>query len=185
MTSVQRTIDSTAKAAKAKATAINNAVHRITSPPDFTNVKIDMKGAEAKAKVNAAFERHAASREELLSSLKVPSGTRLLVSVVAGIISYASTLYFAAPLIELVVVGAIALTGLPFIGFLVHVLGLFAAVMASIYAGWKTMTFVMSFDIDEARNTAATLRDAAKRRVSLVRGWFKPAAADVGAAGNV
>jgi hypothetical protein len=171
--SVQRAINNTAAAAKAKATKINGAVHEATKP------------VNAKPSVDEAMKRHAASREELFDAVQIPSGTRLLVSAVAGLISYASTLWFAAPLIELAVVGALALTGIPFIGFLVYVLGLFAAVMASIYAGWKTMTFVMSFDIDEARETGRALRDAAKRRVSLVRGWFKRESVDVGAAGNV
>ncbi len=123
--------------------------------------------------VDEAMRSYAASQDELLSALKVPSGTRLLCAGVVGLLTYASSIWFAVPLIEWLTIAALALTGSAFLAYLVYVLGVFAVIIASMISGWKAGAFVLEVDVDKLADTGRTLRDNIKKRGRLVAGWFK------------
>jgi hypothetical protein len=134
----------------------------------FANVEADKPIVDPV--IDEAQRAYNEAKDNLLS--KLPSGKRLLLSTIGALITYASTIWFAAPVIEILVVGAISLTGSAFLGFLVGVVGWFLAIWAGISAGCKAFGFLVSFDTDNIAKVGSDLRDASKRRVSLVRGWF-------------
>lgn len=180
--------------AKSATRSVNNAVDLAAAKVKAANAKAAkaMDKAYAKAKVKAtipvgeanevndpvaaAMRDYSEARATLFGAVEMPSGKRLLVSTVIGLVTYASTIWVAIPVVELIVAGAIALTGSAFLGFLALVIGAFFAALAAAYGGFKAFSWSMSFDFGAAAQTGRDLRDAAKKRVTLVRDWFKPSA---------
>lgn len=146
-------------------TPVQQAAQTATGPVPADKPIIDSTVEEAQRIYREA-------QAKLLDAIKLPSGTRLLVSTVVGILSYASAVWFVAPVIDVIVMSATAFTGSVFIGYLLAVLAWFLAGFAAAYLGYKAFSTAMSFDTGKAMAMAAEMRDASKRRVSQVRGWF-------------
>lgn len=150
-------------AAAAKKTIVK-PIKRITP-----TTKVELPDAEqpndedvvhsAYAKINAAFD-------ELWTRIKRPSWVRELVNVTIGLVTYASVIYGCMQLLDIVVMAAIAYTGVGFISFMVTFLGMLAAFMLAFKAGTVAYNMAAAFEFK-----------AVKQRVT---GWFnfgKPVAA--------
>lgn len=95
-------------------------------------------------------------------SVTVPSGTRVIVSIIACAIIGAGIGYIGSILLEMLVMGVFAFTGSVFLTVAMYVLG----VALTLYAAWKTGGYVgnaiMSGDVDRSYQKCST----------VVRGWF-------------
>jgi hypothetical protein len=103
----------------------------------------------------------------------LPTSRRVLVATLAGLLTYATSIYWSMAIVEWVAVGAVVMTGSGFLGFLVTVLAWFMAFVASLRLGYRVAKFVLAYEPSAYSEVAASIKDAAQRRVSLVRGWFK------------
>lgn len=165
-TTVSKANQAALKALKASAAkrpvATASARERCEAEADAAKAFVDPQ-------VDEAMKSYAASME----AFKLPSGTRFIMSACAGILAYASTLWFGMPLLEWAIVGAVSLTGSAFLGWLVYVFGLVVLIASSVIAGVRAYHYIATFSVEDAAATGRNIRDAAKRRVSLVKGWFK------------
>ena len=162
----KHTTVSAANQAALKALKVTKAkVHAATAPANDEPIVDPV--------VDEAMRSYAAAQDDLAAAFKVPSGTRFLLAACSGILAYASTLWFGMPLLEWAIVGAVSLTGSAFLGWLVYVFGLVILVVSSVVAGVKAYSFITNFDVQRAADVGRGVREAAKSRVSQVRGWFK------------
>ncbi len=150
-----------------KASAAKRPVAKFTAA-ERCEAEADAAKSFVDPAVDEAMKSYASAME-----FKLPSGTRFLMSACAGILAYASTLWFGMPLVEWAIVGAVSLTGSAFLGWLVYVFGLVVLIASSVIAGVRAYHYIATFSIDDAAATGRNIRDAAKRKVSLVKGWFK------------
>jgi hypothetical protein len=116
------------------------------------------------------MRHHHDSTQAALASL--PSAKRFVLGTVVGLLTYATSVWFAMPLVEIAVIAVLNFTGFAFLSYLVYVLGLFFVFLTSMVAGFQAYQWVVGFDTTRAKATAKQLSDASKRRVSAVRGWF-------------
>ena len=123
--------------------------------------------------VDQAIARYHASTQELLAALNAPTFARVAVACIAGLVVYASGVYAALHLVELLVVGTAVLTGSAFLSFVVMVVTAFLTGYAAALAGMKVFEFIRDLDVKALRNTGSEIRAAAVKRVSLARQWFK------------
>jgi Zn-dependent protease with chaperone function len=111
--------------------------------------------------------------ETLDATIPLPSGTRLLISTIAGVVGYGTTIYMVTPVVVWLAGAAMALTGWMFLSYVIGLVAWAIGVFFSLYVGMKAFSTTFDVDFDRVASTGRTLREAAKRRVSLVRGWFK------------
>lgn len=153
-----------------------------------TRVAQDTQAAYQGSAVNDApdaqqvfAEKIAQAQDEYLAAQNVSLGYRLLAGTVTGLCTYAGSMYLAMPMVEVISLAALALTGSGFLALMVWVIGFVLAVWSAIIAGWNVGKFVATFDMDAAMSTARDIKESSLRRVSLVRDWFRPAAVTVDA----
>lgn len=118
-------------------------------------------------------EKVAQAQDEYLAAQNVSLGYRLLAGTVTGLCTYAGSMYLAMPMVEVISLAALALTGSGFLALMVWVIGFVLAVWSAIIAGWNVGKFVATFDMDAAMSTARDIKESSLRRVSLVRDWFR------------
>lgn len=134
-------------------TARKNTTARTTR-----NAKTDEAKLKAKATVidndtgevhESAWTRFAAAQDELFAELGVPSGKRLLASVVVGLITSMSVGWIGGYLSSALLAGVLLLTGSAFLGWIVYLLGVVLALAAGILAGNFVANYVLSAKLDE------------------------------------
>lgn len=102
----------------------------------------------------------------------LPSKTRVLLSVVASFLVTFTTTYFGCAVAEWLALGALFYSGSAFLSLLVLVLGYCIAMYVGYKAGMLACKFVSDFSTEAVSSAAASVQLAARRKVSLVRGWF-------------
>ena len=107
------------------------------------------------------------------AGIPVPSGRRVLVATFAWFISFASSYYWGIQAIAWMIAVAATATTSQFLLFLVAFIGGVIAIFTAFTLAGSAFNAVLSFDVHSALAVGHDVRDAAKRRVSLVRGWFK------------
>lgn len=106
-------------------------------------------------------ERFSAEFDQLMSKYGagVPSGTRIVVSLIASLCLGGAIGYFGGSLLGYAMVGALMLTGSAFIAWAIYILG----VIALIYAGWKAGGWVGDYILNRKVDAHA----------EAVGTWFK------------
>lgn len=90
-----------------------------------------------------------------------------IAAMVGGLLTFGTSAYYSTVIVETLVVAAAALTGAGFITFMVYLIGMTIAVIASTMAAFFVQNMIIEGDI-------------AKRVDTTVRGWFAPRAKTVG-----
>lgn len=139
--------------AKAKTTVVQPAEQVTAEPPKTTRF--------------AALQQEF---EEL--GIKLPSSTRTLISLVATFLTSFTTSYIGFSVVAWLSTAALVYSGSAFLGLLVLVVGYIVTGLVVFKASLAVGNFVLGFEFDDVRSAAASVQDAAQRRVSLVRGWF-------------
>lgn len=119
-------------------------------------------------------EATAKARDEYMASQNVPSSTRKLVASIAQFAMFSTSIYWGIQAVGLVTLVATIFTGSAFIGFCLALITSWLALSAAWNAGVVVAEIVLGFNANTLADTGKELRDSAKRKVSLVRGWFKP-----------
>lgn len=104
---------------------------------------------------------------------EAPSSTRVLCATVTAFFTGYTVSYSLATVAMLLSDIAFFYTASGFLSLLVALVGLFITVVVAIRAGVAAGKFVLGFSFSEAKESACVVRDAAKHKVSVVRGWFK------------
>lgn len=112
---------------------------------------------------------------ELFGAL--PSKKRMLCATIAYFATYVVGVHYAMALVEIVTLAAFMLTSSTFLALLLWAIGAVLVVWGAAVAGWAAAKFVLDFDAQRVADIGRDLREASARKVSLVRGWFKPAVA--------
>jgi hypothetical protein len=127
-----------------------NASHQHTagssSKPRARRTKIDEAintGGDSERK-QSAFARYAAAQEDMLREFGVPTGTRAMVALGCGLVTCIGVSIAASALIDMLVLGALTLTGSAIIGMLVWVIGVVLTIIASIHAASASYAYVAS-----------------------------------------
>jgi uncharacterized membrane protein YdfJ with MMPL/SSD domain len=120
----------------------------------------------------AVIDKLTAAADEFLAEYNAPSFGRLVASLVCGLAVYAGGLYLGLPLATAVVVAVTSLTGAGFLAFFATILSYFTVGFAACWLGIATYHWVLEARFEHLADAGAAVRDAAKRRVSLVRDWF-------------
>lgn len=100
--------------------------------------------------------------KSLLGQFELPSGKRVIVSLVAAVVIAGCASYLGMSLVSYLVVGAALLTGSAFITFMVAFLGYALTIIASMVIGGKVQAFILSGDIDRCYQNVS----------NRVSGWF-------------
>lgn len=114
----------------------------------------------------------ARAQEKLMAQLNVPTERRRAVATVSALLLGASSYYWGIQVTGWLMAGALTFTGSAFIAFMIAVIGTVAAFASAWSLGARTYKFVCDFDVEAAQATGQAIKDAARSKVSLVRGWF-------------
>lgn len=96
-----------------------------------------------------AFERFAASYEELMTAFGAPSGRRLLASTVVAVVASFSVGWLLGKVALAAAVGAMLLSGWTFLFWLTLILGIVLAFMVAARAGNTAFDYIAGKKIDE------------------------------------
>lgn len=162
---LRATSTTTATKAATKTAPVMAEANPVTAPTATTNP------------VDEAMLRHAETIADSLQDIKLPSKTRLFITAIAGVISYAATLYWGVVAAEWFAAAALAFTGSGFIAFVLIFLGYLFAIVAALRVGYSVAKFVIGFNASELTQTVAAAKAAMNRPTSTIKGWFAPAAA--------
>lgn len=135
-------LDKDIEAAKDKATVI-----------DAETSVIEELGLSAKEKAYADF---CEARDALLKSLGAGSSTRALVAWFSGLIMACVTGAVGGVLLDMLIQGALLLTGSAFLGLLLYVIGLVITVYAGMKLGRATYNYIADERIDAHYRLAKT-----------------------------
>lgn len=115
------------------------------------------------------FTKFAAAQDDLLKSLGVPSGKRVLAAFAVSLVTGLVTGYVAGVLIDLAVTGVLLLTGSGFLALLVWIIGFVLTIAAAAKLGGITGAAVMNGSVDRAyESTKSAVTDTCNR----VASWF-------------
>lgn len=117
-------------------------------------------------------ERIASAQDEYLASVDAPTHTRMLVASVTQLLTFSVSMYWSVQLTGWVMTAALLFTGSSFVAVLIAILGLVLAFKAAWRAGFTAAEVVSNASFKTAGNVGASIKDAAARKVSMVRGWF-------------
>jgi hypothetical protein len=155
------------KFAQAKPAAKKTIVKPAAPRARTTHVEVeDVEVVGPEDDVQSAYQRIRDAAESLFARLHRPSWTRTLINATIGLVSYASVWYGSMVLLDMLMLGVVAYTGLGFISFLVAFLGVVLSFMAAFKAGKLAYDLAAAFEFSSVK--------------SRVTGWFsfgKPAAA--------
>lgn len=131
-----------------------------------TNSKLNAAAAQPQAEqVHASHE----TVEDLLGGFKIPTGRRLIVSFIANLLLSGAAMYLGFSLTMYLAVGAALLTGSAFLVFMCMFIGYTLSILASVVAGAKLQTYILTGGIDRTYESAKT----------RMTGWFGKAKAMV------
>lgn len=88
------------------------------------------------------------SFSDMLNGFDLPSGKRVLVSFIVGVLAGGVALYMGMQLTAMLAIGAVMLTGSAFIAFLALFMGYALSILATAVIGGKVQAFILSGDID-------------------------------------
>lgn len=152
------------------AAAAKKTIVRAAKPAKPTT-KVEVPEAPTEAEADdtlTAWAKVQAAIDNMLGTINKPSWMRQMANYAIGLVVYASTFYGCMALVDMLVMGLIAYTGVGFISFLVSFFAIFASFMAAFKVGKVAYQLAAEFDYDRVK--------------SRVRGWFtfdtaKPSAA--------
>ena len=124
------------------------------------------QAAEAAAAFGTGFDF-----TTLMEEMNLPTGRRVVVALLAGIVAAGCVTYVGTSLVGYLVVGAAVLTGSAFLTFMIAFIGYAIAIIASVLVGGKVQDFVLSGKIDKCGGKAC----------AFVAGWFTSAKRPVAA----
>ena len=127
-----------------------------------TNSKFNATAAKAE-QTHASHD----TVNDLLGGFKIPTGRRLLVSFIANLLLSGTAMYLGFSLTMYLAVGAALLTGSAFLVFMCMFIGYALSILASVIAGAKLQTYILTGGIDATYESAKT----------RVTGWFGKAKA--------
>lgn len=142
-----------------------------TVKPTLTEEQVRANNAEA-------LKRMAASLDEDIPVAPEFFGKRVLIASVAWLLTYATSFYWGYNVALWLTAATYLLTTSMFLAYLVAFVMAVAAFIGAFTAAGTVGKFILTFDTAKAVDTGRDLRIAAARKVSLVRGWFTPAAPD-------
>lgn len=131
------------------------------------NVKGSIPEAQRAEAKPAAFSREAF--EQMISGFELPSGKRIIVSMLAGIVLAGGLTYLGINLVVMATVGAAMLTGSAFISFMVMFIGYALTIIAAAVLGGKFQAYVLSAGIDRDAKRVWNWLGA---KTDAVGGWF-------------
>lgn len=105
--------------------------------------------------------------------IKVPTDTRVLISMVVGFVTSFTTSYYGCSVAVWLANAALVYSGSAFLSLLVLVLGCIVAMVGAFRIGMAAGKFVLGFDMADVKSTAEAVTDAARSKVSVISGWFK------------
>jgi hypothetical protein len=100
------------------------------------------------------FARYAAAQEDMLRAFGVPSGTRAMVAFGTSMLVAAGVGLVGGALIDVLVMGALTLTGSALLGTVVWVLGFVITVISGVHVASWTYGYIASQRIDAHYNAA-------------------------------
>jgi hypothetical protein len=152
-----------AKPAAAKKTTVQQPKPRArTTKVEVEPETVEVVGPEDE--IHSAYQRVRDAAEQLFARLRQPSWLRMLVNTTVGLVVYASAWYGCMALVDMLMMGVIAYTGIGFISFLIAFFAVFVSFMAAFKAGKLAYEAAAAFDYERVK--------------SRVVGWFsfgKPA----------
>ena len=106
--------------------------------------------------------------------ITLPTPRRVFVATFVGILTAMAAGYAIGTLVDIVVVAALVYTTSTFLATCIWIVGIVLAIMAASRLGQAAAMFVLGYKPGAFADAGAVLRDASRRKVSLVRDWFKP-----------
>lgn len=150
----------TSKFTKAQQAAIDEAIADQTARREAA----DKAAADHQAEILAAIEREnakpvsdASFREtigEFIDNFELPSGTRVIISLVAGVILGGVAGYMGVQLTAMMVAYAATLTGSAFLVFMVQFIAYALTFIGSLYVGGKLQAVILDGSIDRGFSAA-------------------------------
>jgi hypothetical protein len=112
----------------------------------------DSIASHVRAKLKPTIAEKPVSRDQaeqsIFEALGLPSGKRVIVSFISGILAGGCTAYLGTSLITYLAVGCAVLTGSAFLTFMLMFIGYVIAILATGLVGGKVQAFILSGDID-------------------------------------
>jgi hypothetical protein len=108
------------------------------------------------------WQQYLDAKDALFSHLKVPTWGRVVCSFLASVLAGMGAGWGISIVTDIVMYGAIALTGSATFAMVIWCIGLVLAIYASVCASQSAFQYIASKRIDEHWNTAT----------STVKGWF-------------
>lgn len=132
--------------------------------------QFDFKASSTQAKAPRASRAKAKIEETVLDA--IPTSRRVMVATITGLLVYAGSAYWTMSIVEVASFAALTFTGSAFLSFMVWVVGVIVAVLASIRIGYRVAKAILDYEPGTFAAVGSSIKDSASRKVSLVRGWF-------------
>ena len=97
-----------------------------------------------------------ASFADIFAGFEIPSGKRVIVSLIAGLVVAACTAYVGISLVAYLTVGAMLLSGSAFLTFIVSFLGYVLTLLLSLYSFGKVQAFILTGGVDRCYQNASS-----------------------------
>ena len=114
----------------------------------------------------------AASINSMLS-FTMPSGARLLIATVCGLLAYAGSLYWCVNALNYLALAVMLFTGSAFITFAISVVGWFFAIVGALRIGYKVAGLVLGFKTSDVTDSCEAVKTAVTSRAGRLTNWFK------------
>lgn len=123
--------------------------------------------------------------EDFVHLPTLPSVARVTCAVIAGVLSYGATVYYASHAVNAITLATAVLAGPGLITFLVSMIGYAIAIAAALGIGYRVAKWVIGIetgDFTRARDTARAMyeqqSDAARERARSILARFRKAEPD-------
>jgi hypothetical protein len=151
-----------AKRAAAKAAAEAQR-HAAATPHVEVQAEQVAQPFDAAAEDIARRAKLASALNDILADFEMPSWKRLAIGTVIGLVAAAGAGWMLGTVVGMLVVGAVAMTGMAWLGWVVWALGMIVTFIACSMLGRSTAAYIVTAKIDEHAG-------AVKNKVL---GWFK------------
>ncbi len=106
--------------------------------------------------IHSAYAQIEEAARRLFDRIRKPSWMRELVNITLGLTVYASVFYGCMALVDMLVIGVIAYTGVGFISFMVSFFAILLTFMAAFKVGKAAYDFAAAFDFDNVKRRVAS-----------------------------
>lgn len=130
--------------------------------------------SKATVKPSVATEHTEHLYAERLGAL-LPSTRRVFVATFVAVLTSFGVGYIVGALTDLAMTAALVYTGSMFLSTCILIMGIVIAIMAGARIGSAAALFVLGYKPGTFADAGAVIRDASRRKISLVRDWFTPA----------